>query len=374
MLMNTEFTDTTTIQEAEQQELDAEIRARRDTPSDIPIVRGETTSTKGSETFLLGTSQVPVMRQLSVAILLLVVVFGATYLGTIARHSRPTTNAQEMLSTAQVVDTTATTTIQNQFNNTVITARAAFVWDVKEQRALFSKNADESLPLASVTKLMTALVSYELLDGTDTVSISQTAIKTSGDSGLKSGEKFTAQDLTDLTLIESSNDGATALSEAAGAATKVHGDPTQTFIAAMNLRAQQLGLSSMRFNNVTGLDVSKTVAGAYGSARNVAFLMEYIITHYPDVLALTKMDMKKIDNTEGQYHLAKNTNTVVDKLEGLIASKTGYTDLAGGNLVVAFDAGLNHPIVVAVLGSTENGRFDDALNLAERARASVESK
>jgi D-alanyl-D-alanine carboxypeptidase len=62
---------------------------------------------------------------------------------------------------------------------------------------------------------------------------------------------------------------------------------------------------------------------------------------------------------------AENTNVVIDKIPNLIASKTGYTDLAGGNLVIAFDAGLNHPIIISVLGSTEKGRFSDVLQLVQ---------
>ena len=58
-------------------------------------------------------------------------------------------------------------------------------------------------------------------------------------------------------------------------------------------------------------------------------------------------------------HTATNTNEVVGSIPGLIASKTGFTDLAGGNLVVAFDAGINRPVIISVLGATKDGRFTD---------------
>jgi D-alanyl-D-alanine carboxypeptidase len=58
-----------------------------------------------------------------------------------------------------------------------------------------------------------------------------------------------------------------------------------------------------------------------------------------------------------------NTNKAIDLLPNVIASKTGFTDLAGGNLVVAFDAGIAHPIIIAVLGSSFDGRFDDMTKL-----------
>jgi D-alanyl-D-alanine carboxypeptidase (penicillin-binding protein 5/6) len=136
----------------------------------------------------------------------------------------------------------------------------------------------------------------------------------------------------------------------------------------MNVRAKEIGLAHTTFKNSTGLDISPSEAGAYGTARDVALLMEYIIVHYPQVTRLTTIDATRVYNEDGAYHDVENTNDVVDDIEGLIASKTGYTELAGGNLVVAFDAGLNRPIVAVVLGSTQKERFTDILTLTESAR------
>lgn len=315
------------------------------------------------------TSPIPVIPQLSVALLLLVFVFGVTYIGA--------TNA---LTTAHVPDVRVETlpavpqqnirTKIHTFEDISIEAKSAFVWDVAKQRVLFNKDADESRPLASITKLMTALVAYELLDPSETVAISDRAIKSEGDSGFIDGETFTMQDLADLTLLTSSNDGAVALSAQAGAV--LNSDtPEDVFVHAMNVKARELGLSKTRFLNSTGLDISEQEAGAYGSARDVAFLMEHIITHSEDAVALTKMDATKITNDRGEYHTAQNTNTAVNELDGLIASKTGYTLLSGGNLVVAVNVGLNRPIIVAVLGSSYEGRFTDVVNLVEEARQRI---
>jgi D-alanyl-D-alanine carboxypeptidase (penicillin-binding protein 5/6) len=214
---------------------------------------------------------------------------------------------------------------------------------------------------------MTALVAYELLDPEDTVRISNESLKTSGDSGFVDGEEFSMRNLTDLVLISSSNDGATALG-AAVAQVIGNTNEEEIFVTAMNHKAKQLGLTNTTFKNTTGLDISETVAGAYGSARDIALLMEYIITHKPDAIALTSLSTTKIFNDSGDFHTAKNTNEVVDDIEGLIASKTGYTELAGGNLVTAFNAGLNRPIIVVVLGSSQDGRFTDTLTLINKAR------
>lgn len=313
-------------------------------------------------------SSLPVARQLVVALGLLAVVFGATYAGTVASLTRPAASAPDVTIDARPVFSELPAAPLNAFDDVSITARSAFVWDVRAQRALFNKNADERLPLASITKLMTALVAYELLEDSERVDITLRAIKADGDSGFYDGELFTARNLNDLMLVSSSNDGATAISEAAGRSLETTRDPERVFIDAMNIRAEELGLSQTRFNNVTGLDIDRRVAGAYGSARDVAFLMEHIITHYPDVVSLTRSDVSTITNENGKFHVVRNTNDVVNEIPGLLASKTGYTELAGGNLVIAFNSGLNHPIIVVVLGSTQSGRFDDVLNLTERAR------
>jgi len=72
--------------------------------------------------------------------------------------------------------------------------------------------------------------------------------------------------------------------------------------------------------------------------------------------------------TESSYstiHTGKNTDTIVDDIPGILASKTGYTNLAGGNLAIAFNVGINHPVVIVVLDSTYNGRFTDVERLAQ---------
>ena len=70
---------------------------------------------------------------------------------------------------------------------------------------------------------------------------------------------------------------------------------------------------------------------------------------------------------------AQNTNYFVDQVPNIIASKTGFTDLAGGNLVIAYDAGLNRPIIISVLGSSEEGRFKDALKLLEASMEEIQN-
>jgi len=320
-------------------------------------------------------SSIPVIPQLSVALGLLIFVFALTYigLGTTDIFTKKTTTVplDTQVETLAPSHATEYTPLGALFEGTKLEAKSAIVWDVQKQRLLFNKNADDQLPLASITKLMTALVTYELLDPNEKVAITLEALQTEGDSGFRVGEEFTVKNLTDITLIASSNDGASALGASVGSTIMKDPNPESVFVTAMNIKAKQLGLTKTYFENSTGLDVSTSKAGAYGSARDVALLMEYIITTMGDAVEQTTQDIVRISNESGAYHITKNTNDYVGDMTGLIASKTGYTNLSGGNLVVAVDAGLNRPIIVVVLGSSYNGRFTDTLDLLRRAQAHI---
>jgi serine-type D-Ala-D-Ala carboxypeptidase (penicillin-binding protein 5/6) len=317
---------------------------------------------------------IPVLRQLGVALLFLVIVFGTTYAGSLVARVSPEVEDPDVIVRARLIESDTEVFTLNPLESVDVEARAAIVWDVRDQKVLFDKNADQVLPLASVTKLMTALVAYELLDDSSKINISVDAIRTDGDSGLKDGEVFSLRNITDMVLMASSNDGATALALAAGDAVGGVTDTEAIFLEAMNLRARELGLTQTVFKNVTGLDISPTEAGAYSTAQDVSKLLEYIITTYPEVTSLTTESSTRVFNNDGEYHDVENTNKIVNRIEGLIASKTGYTELAGGNLAVAFESGLNRPIVVVVLGSSFDGRFTDVLTLSEQAQAYVRNQ
>lgn len=251
----------------------------------------------------------------------------------------------------------------NPFQEVVLEAKSAVVWDVINNRELFSKNSDMPLPLASLTKVMTAVTTDGKLNDDQGVKITKEDLSPEGDSKLVVGDTWRARDLRDFTLLTSSNDGAFAL--AAVAEAQVVGtaaDPQAEFIKEMNETAAKIGLSNSKFFNEHGLDREADRGGAYGSAKDMAILFEYTLKNYPEILEATRYKNLEFASAEKIYS-AENTNTIIDKIPNVIASKTGFTDLAGGNLVVAFDAGLGRPIVISVLGSTEEGRFSDVLQL-----------
>lgn len=261
----------------------------------------------------------------------------------------------------------------DHFGGVELTAEAAFVYDAYTNKILYAKNAEVPLPLASVTKLMLAAVVAEVVPADSVVTITPQAIAQDGDSGFTSGEKWRALDLIDLTLIESSNDGAEALAEAAGPLIRAKykeapSDNAAATIWRMNQKAKELGLTQTYYLDTNGLDVSLSMAGAYGSAYDMGVLFTYMIAHDLNVLSATTEAAASFTSLDGKIHIANTTNESLGDIPGLIAGKTGYTDLAGGNLVVAFDASIGHPVIVVVLSSTHEGRFNDVQQLVDAAR------
>lgn len=252
------------------------------------------------------------------------------------------------------------------FPEMVLDARAAYVYDVRTKEVLFAKNSETRMPLASLTKLMAALVAKEITPEYGTIVVGQEAIRAEGDSGLKPSERWTLKDLLDFSLVSSSNDGMRAIALSLGGLSISDARPEEVindFVRKMNEEALRLDLKNTYFWNETGLDESEVKGGAYGTAKDVTRLMEYIVTTHPELLEATRSREVEISSLDGFKHVAKNTNDLVPWIPGFLGSKTGYTATAGGNLTLAFDPELGRPIIVTVMGSSEQGRFEDAKKL-----------
>ncbi len=255
---------------------------------------------------------------------------------------------------------------QDPFQEIFIEAKAALVFDVTKNKIMYGKNAEAQLPLASLAKLMTALIAEETLLSDEAVVLGKEAINEEGDNGLLVGEEWQKDDLIKLMLLASSNDGAHALARAVEAF-RAEGSSTDgatpqfvPFSEMMNIRTQELGLTQTYFLNAAGLDVHKQESGAYGSARDIAILLSYILKNAPQILDATQYNEQIFTSLGGVTHILKNTNERVSRIGGIVASKTGFTDLAGGNLAIIFEAGPMYPVAIVVLGSTPEGRFTDA--------------
>lgn len=229
------------------------------------------------------------------------------------------------------------------FENINLEAKSVYIYDVVKEKSIFELNADSQLPLASLTKLMTAVVAKENIPEWMLIDIGEESVLQEGDSGFMLGERWKIADIIDAMLISSSNDAAAAIAL-----------NSEDFISLMNKKSADLNLAQTYFLNATGLDLTNYLSGGYGSAKDVAKLMDYLVKKHPSLLEVTRYDSLKINSRN-----FKNTNKLIEHLPGIIGSKTGFSDLARGNLAVVFDMGLEHPVIIVALGSSEEGRFED---------------
>lgn len=287
--------------------------------------------------------------------------------GTVVLSDTTDKHLVDMKNGAQPVDPYSTLSLR---------AKSAYVWDVSARQKLFALNSEARLPLASVTKIMTALVAAELLPPETKITISANDIRGEGDTGLNVGEVWQFEKLLQFTLVASSNDGASAIAATAGARLNLATSTSaalnkKRFVQKMNEQAQSMGLTETSFSNETGLDLGSTESGAYGSARDMAMLFDYVFRKYPAIFTPTASSVLDVRSESDILHHVVNTNQDVEGIAGIIGSKTGYTDLAGGNLVVVVDIGIDHPIVIAVLGSTREDRFTDVKQLIRATTRSI---
>ena len=260
------------------------------------------------------------------------------------------------------------------FENIALEAKAAMVYDIKRSKVFFEKNADESLPLASLTKIMTAVTALDLLPKFSVVDINAEFLSEEGDSGLYKDEKWKLRDLLDLSLVSSSNDAAAAIAATAGQTLLRDPDlnlSLEEFVRKMNAKAKEIGMTKANFINVTGLDVDTDKTGGYSSARDFIILLEYALKNHPEVFEATRYKTVYLKSLNNLNHKATNTNIGINSIPNIIGSKTGYTEISGGNLTIIFDPGLARPIAVLVLGSSYDGRFNDVELLTRKTLEAI---
>ncbi len=289
----------------------------------------------------------------------LLVTGGTAWYGTHELFQAPSVSVEQVAAVAYVEPPQAPTG-PDPFTDISLEAHAALVYDLTEGRALFGRSENEALPLASLTKLMTALVAKDVAT-VSSVAIPAESILREGDSGLTAGEVWSVDDLISFMLVTSSNDAADGL------AVSLMG--RDAFVRRMNETARTLGIGA-EFRDPTGLDVSEEVSGGKGSAKDIALLLKHVVARDASLLnGTTKPSTTFTTNTA--THVAENTNTITGTVPGLAGSKTGYTLLAGGNLAVVFDPGPGTPLAVVVLGSSREGRFADVQKLVDASLAYI---
>ena len=233
-----------------------------------------------------------------------------------------------------------------------LTSRAALLMEKTTGQVLFAQNEHEALEPASVTKIMTLLLTMDAIDSgalsyDDVVTVSANAAGMGGSQVfLAEGEKITVEELLKSVCVSSGNDAAVALAE------KVSG-VTELFVEQMNNRAKGLGMDDTHFVNCTGL----TAKGHVTSAYDIALMSRELLTRHPDIRRFTTIWTDTI--RDGAFGLA-NTNKLIRFYDGATGLKTGYTASAGYCISATAEREGMELIAVIMKGETADKRNTDA--------------
>lgn len=215
------------------------------------------------------------------------------------------------------------------------------------EELLFSQNENKILPVASLVKLMTALVVLENYNLSEEVTISNQAMEIEGEQGnLKEGEVLSVENLLYIMLVESSNRAAYALAETMG---------NDAFVEVMNKTSQKMKLENTHFEDSTGL-----LEASYSTASDIKRLSETLFFQYPlfrEIISLKEFDLYLKNGTF--HHKLVSTNQLLGD-QGIVGGKTGYTNAALGCLIEFQQKNGGHVIHV-ILGAED--RFLEAKKL-----------
>ena len=255
----------------------------------------------------------------------------------------------------ETIETVAKTTEEPKLN-----ARVGLIFDRNSKTILYEKNGLKQVPMASTTKIMTAIVVLENSNLNDIVTISKKAAGTGGSRlGLKINDKITVHDLLYGLMLKSGNDAAVALAEHVGGG-------IEGFADMMNKKASEMGLVNSHFVTPHGLDQDRH----YTTAYELACMADY---------ALNIPKFKEIVNSKSynitinaRSSLIGNTNELLGSLNGVYGVKTGFTNGAGRCLVTACKR-YDLDIITVVLGAdTKKIRTLDSIKLIEYAYKNYE--
>lgn len=228
-----------------------------------------------------------------------------------------------------------------------ISAKNVYAYDRATGKILYQKDAHKQVPMASITKVMTAVVVLDQeQDLNKEVKITADAVQVEGSNMvLLPGEVLTIRELLYGLMVNSANDAAQVLAKEVG------GGSISNFVRLMNQKADELGLKNSHYQNPTGLDQE----GHYSSAYDIGQLADYAFAKPElDKMVSTKVMTITSHDYSRTRHYLQNTDKLLQGVEGVYAGKTGFTDNAGLCLVsVARTNG--HDIINVVLGSEDRG-------------------
>lgn len=243
-----------------------------------------------------------------------------------------------------------------------VSAPSALLMEKETGTVLFAKDEHNKLEPASVTKVMTLLLTMEAIDSGqlsyDTMITASAHACSMGGSQiwLKENEQLSVSDMLKAVCVVSANDCAVALAETVAGS-------EDAFVERMNQRAAELGMNDTTFKNATGLPAAGHVTSAY----DIALMSRELILNHPDIRQYTTIWMDTLRNGESQL---VNTNRLVRFYEGATGLKTGSTDSALYCLSATAERDGMELIAVIMKGATSAQRFEDAQALLSHGFAS----
>lgn len=226
---------------------------------------------------------------------------------------------------------------------------AALVANLQTGAISFGDNDGKRWPLASITKLMTATVVMDNFNMDQKITITSDAFAAdTNERTLTAGDTYTVSDLLRFLLLPSSNVAAEAFADSYG---------RTRFVDAMNARAATWGMADTHYDDPSGLS-----SGNQSTADDLLLLAQKIYSDYPKVLAITRITQATVTELGSEKKtLLKSINYFAGEAD-FIGGKTGYTDIADGNLLSIFKYN-SRPVVVIVLGTDEADRFTNTEKL-----------
>jgi serine-type D-Ala-D-Ala carboxypeptidase (penicillin-binding protein 5/6) len=232
-----------------------------------------------------------------------------------------------------------------------LTAKSVVVMDLDSAQILFQQAEREVRPMASLTKLMTALVVAEEYDMSTWATVpSEVRTSTGSLLYLYPGQQYTIGDFLKGLLVQSGNDAAVSLAV-------IHSGSEASFVSTMNERAQSLGLTQTSFANPTGLDDPRQ----YSSAQDLAWLALHVLRH-PELRERLNLPQAQMFSRDRRTINLNNTHQLIGEDATVVFGKTGTTDEAGQCLLTVVERGDRTSIVV-LLGSED--RYADMRVLLE---------
>lgn len=232
-----------------------------------------------------------------------------------------------------------------------LSANAVLVKDLSTNTILFQKNVNVALPIASTTKIMTAIVAEDFFKPNSVLTVENAPRAGGAVVGLVTGESLSYRSVLYAMLLNSGNDAAFAIAEN-------YPGGVDAFVLAMNKKAQELHLRNTHFANPAGFDDPTHFASAADLAEITSEALKY-----PQISRVVATKDTEISSIDKRYtHKLHNLNKLLSSVPGVLGVKTGYTELAKENLVTLVDRE-NHRILTVVLGS--NDRFGDSTKLID---------